>query len=399
MLGQKYFEKRLGDIYQYSRIAYKSGDGRANEREYSWELCVDVCGNIIFVLSSNDLLQDVSNISKIDHFSGTSGDDIWDITCSDIHILSKEFGISQKPALFSLPNSIVLARRDQTESVINLAKAYFSNFDFFRVDCEQGFSININNKNLCFQTLGVSKKFIELIDVGRIPNAILSHVSIPVDKNDNISVIEEEARSISWFLSLLSLNSNFIPIIEYLSNNQILQYSIENTVKNLYCRSYIVDNFRIEEGIPKAFETCYENYKSWQAKIDINSLIGFLVEINQQKYIDLKLAAMLMAYEYLLLKYLLEKGMSQNKIGNNIQQKLRQVNHYLCFIPSEMMSDTLRDSVRNPLFHQGEIPLLKLTDKINLFKKYYDLLIRIILRILDYKGQYVSVVTHSPSQP
>jgi hypothetical protein len=191
----------------------------------------------------------------------------------------------------------------------------------------------------------------------------------------------------------------FIPIIEYSSDSEILQYSLENTVKTSFCRRYIIDNFRINEGIPKAFESYYESYKNWQTKIDINSVIGFLVEINQQEYIDLKLAVMLMAYESLLFKYLLNQGLSQDKIGENIQQKLGQINKYLRFIPSDMMDDMLRASVRNPLFHQGEIPLLTFDDKINLFKKYYDLLIKIILRILGYTGQYMSVDTHRPSQP
>ena len=114
--------------------------------------------------------------------------------------------------------------------------------------------------------------------------------------------------------------------------SEILQYSLENTVKTSFCRRYIIDNFRINEGIPKAFESCYESYKNWQTKIDINSVIGFLVEINQQEYIDLKLAVMLMAYESLLFKYLLNQGLSQDKIGENIQQKLGQINICVLFL-------------------------------------------------------------------
>lgn len=50
---------------------------------------------------------------------------------------------------------------------------------------------------------------------------------------------------------------------------------------------------------------------------------------------------MLIAYEYLLLKYLISKGLARDKIGENIQKKLNQVNCYLGFIPSEMTKDTL----------------------------------------------------------
>ena len=407
MLGQNYFEKRLGDIYQYSRIPYISGKGRTNQSEYFWELCVDSCGNIIFILSSFDSLQKLDDTPKIAHVSGVSEDDVWNLNCTNVHILAREVEVSKEQVLFCLPSSIVLTRKEQLSSRITLAKAYFSNFDFFRVDCERGFFANIGDKKLCFQTLETHKKLVDLIDIDRIPNALLSQVSIPVDKDESISTIEDEARSISWFLSLLNLDATFIPIIEYYSDSEIIQYSLEDTVKNSFCRSYIIDNVRIDGGIPKAFESCYESYKNWQAKIDINTLIGFLVEINQQKYIDLKLAVMIMAYENLLLKYLLNQGLTQDQIqeptkkqiGENIQQKLRQINTFLRFIPSDLMDDTLRDSVRNPLFHQGEIPLLTISDKRALFKRYYDLLIRIILRILGYTGQYMSIVTHSPALP
>ena len=146
MLGQNYFEKRLGDIYQYSRIAYKNGKGIINDRKYFWELCVDACGNIIFILSLCNSLQDSTNISKIKHFSGVSDDDIWSLNCTDIHILAKEVEVSEKLVklvLFCLPSSIVLARKDQLPSEITLAKAYFSNFNFSGVDCEGGFFINV----------------------------------------------------------------------------------------------------------------------------------------------------------------------------------------------------------------------------------------------------------------
>jgi hypothetical protein len=127
MLGKNYFENRLGDLYEYSHIPYKCGEGKANSKEYGWELCVDACGNIIFILSSHDHLQDLNDISKIEHFSGISDDGIWNISCTSIHFLATEVEASQKPALFCLPGSIVLKCKDQLASTPTLAKAYFSN--------------------------------------------------------------------------------------------------------------------------------------------------------------------------------------------------------------------------------------------------------------------------------
>ncbi len=152
--------------------------------------------------------------------------------------------------------------------------------------------------------------------------------------------------------------------------------------------------FKISQGIPNAFDEIYQNYKAYQREICIDIIIIFIAEINQTKHINLKLAIMLMAYEYLLLKYLISKGLARDKIGDNIQQKLNQVNSYLRFIPSEMTKNTLRESIRNPLFHQGEIPDFDIYEKIDIFNKYYDLLIKIILKILGYTGKYVSLLTH-----
>lgn len=64
-----------------------------------------------------------------------------------------------------------------------------------------------------------------------------------------------------------------------------------------------------------------------------------------------------------------------------------------------MMNDNLRNNIRNPLFHQGEIPDLPIQDKIKLFKDYYGLLMRIVLRILRCDGEYRSIKTGQTSIP
>ncbi|MDB9376008.1 hypothetical protein [Nodularia sphaerocarpa] len=405
MFTQDYFKKRLGDIYEYSRIPYKCGEGKSDKNiEYFWELCIDASGSIIFILHTKEPIQHLDNelsFKKINSFSGISGDEIWEIECRNLHFLAeteKNCATYHRLSLFYLPNSITLKRKEQETKQLTLAKAYFSNFTFSAVDCECGFLVNINGKEVCFQMLENNKQLLNLIDMERINSAIISQVSIPINKDENIDCIQYEITSISWFLSLINLNLKFIPIVEYYADGEIVQYFIENTVKNYFNRNYVIDNFRINGGIPKAFNDSYEKYKALQRSMDINTCIGLLAEINQQKYIDIKLATMIMAYEYILFKYLLSQGLTQDQVGNNIQQKLRQVNKYLRFIPSQMMDDTLRDSVRNPLFHQGEIPLLTFNEKIDFFKKYYDLLIKIILRILSYTGEYMSIVTNSPSQ-
>ncbi|MGF1987083.1 MAG: hypothetical protein RMY62_004380 [Nostoc sp. ZfuVER08] len=399
MLGQNYFATRLSDIYEYSRIHYRCGEGVSSENiDYFWELCVDVSGNIIFLLHTKIFTHFLEEIPKIKSFTGTSNDKAWKINCTDIHVLSVEAKIPNKLTYFCIPSIVNLEKQRNDVNVFNYAKAYFTNFEFSSIESDRGLVVNINGKDFCFQMIDKCKIIIDFLKRERINNALISTVTISFNSGESIKEIEDEIKSISWFLSLLNINGTFTPVIEYSDGNDVVKFSIENTVKNNFHRNCIIDNLLIEEGIMNAFIECYQNYKNWQKNSDINTLISFMVEINQQKYIDIKLATMLMAYEYLLFKYLLNQGLTQNEIGDNIQQKLKQANKYLRFIPSKMMDETLRGSVRNPLFHQGEIPRLQSNEKIEIFKQYYNLMIKIVLKILGYTGEYISIITHKPSK-
>lgn len=402
MLGKNYFSNRLGDIYEYSRIHYKCGDGEGifnnNPAKYYWELCVDVSGNIIFVLHPKNNYIPLDNF-RINSFSGKSNDETWNINCTDIRIVKQSVKVNENHSLFCIPSTVILTRKTQSANTPNQAKVYLSNFDFVGLDDKQGFFVKINStKSIYFQLLENKKEISELIEIKRIDNAILSTFDIPINDDETIDEIELEIESISWFLSFLTMNLNATPIIEYYSDNQIVKYFIKNEYKTTYKSSYIIDNFYIDRGIPRAFNTSYQDYKISQNQLNINIFINFLLEIHQQPHIELQIAIMLMAYKYILSKYLLAQGILINDM--NLQQKLKQLNSIMImrFIPSNLMSDdTLRASIRNPLFHQGEIPLLSLDKKIDFYKKYYDLLIRITLRILNYSHEYISRETQSPS--
>lgn len=397
MLGKDYFANRLGDIYKYSRIPYKSGKCVSNqENNYFWELCVDVSGNIIFVLHSNTITDCTLRISCIQSISGMCDDEVWEITSTNIVIQKITTSFQENSVLttyFCIPNSIILKLKCQAPINFSLVRGYLSNFSF----SNRSFAAKVDDKEIQFQMLETSKNIIELIEVKRIDNALLSILEVPVKESEDIDNIKAEITSISFFVSLLSANLNSVPIIEYISEDMVSQILIENTNKKSFHTKFIIDNFKISQGIPNAFNEIYQNYKAYQSEICLDIIINFIAEINQTKHINLKLAIMLMAYEYLLLKYFISKGLARDKIGDNIQKKLNQINYYLRFIPSEMMKDTLRESIRNPLFHQGEIPDFDIYEKIDIFNKYYDLLMKIILKVLSYTGKYVSLLTHEPT--
>jgi hypothetical protein len=56
MVGKEYFERRIGDIYHLSPIAYMSGEGDLRDQTESikvqWELNVSITGEYLLVLTS-----------------------------------------------------------------------------------------------------------------------------------------------------------------------------------------------------------------------------------------------------------------------------------------------------------------------------------------------------------
>lgn len=404
LLGKKYFKNRLADIYQYSRIPYLSGEGKCDQNiGYLWELCIDLAGNIIFILHLKDndnffLEQLCSSTTKITSFSGISCNKKWNIKCKSLHFLSAEIVKDRKNSIFYIPSSITLEKENNKNKPPNVAKADFADFAFSDINGQSEFVVNSNNKELRFNMIDSNKKLRNLIDIKRIDNAILSCVTIPINRSESLDSIASEAESISWFLSFLNLNTISVPIIEYLVDGDIVQYSIRNTTKKTSGIKYIIDNNQIAKGIPTAFDQCYKNYKYWQNQIKINILIDYLAEINRQEYIDIKLSNMIMAYEYFLTKYLIDQNLlPQTQTKKSIQNKLTLLNTQLRCIPRGMLNGYLRSSIRNPLFHQGEIPLMQIKDKIDTYKKYHDLLVKIVLKVLQYNGKYISIENNRPT--
>ena len=406
MLGKEYFEKRLGDIYDYSHIGYIAGKGTCGRRkEYDWELCVDVCGEVILVLTPTCHLGLVEKL-LINDFSGKSSDEEWEVSCNRLSVSKTVYQMSSanstgtdssREKLFCELWQPFSMKRGKRKGSITSARGYFRNLDFTRENLERGFSAELDKKTWYFQTLEHRSTLIELIDIGRISGALLSYVTIPLQEGENIDSIEDELSSVSWFLSFLRLNLVSVPVVEYWSDGTILAYSITSRGKSdLQSTNAVVDNLRIDGGIRYALEEGYSKYKELRLNIGFDVVFDLLSEIERQKYIELKLGLLIVAYEHLTLKYLLDQGMHEEKIGDNIHKKLAQVNKYLRFIPSEMMGDDIRGKVRNPLFHSGEIPLLKFDEKLAFFKRYHDLLICMILKILGYTGKYISRVKGYP---
>lgn len=344
MIGQDYFKDRLGRIYRFSIIPYMYGYNNGAcfllvitsilDLKYlkillflidrcifcSWELCVDVSGEIIFILTSNNF--HTESLSKINLFTGISCENNWIIECKEIYILNiKSYSSNSQKYVnksFCRPSSIKLVQNSK-DSKIDLARAYLNNFH--KVD-SHNFYVNIQEKEIFFRMIDNSKDILNLIETKRLSGAIFSEMIIPFDKSETIETVNHQIKSISWFLSFLSLNLTFPPVIRYYSGEEIIQYSINNYDQHPLNQHYsIIDNSYVYEGISKAFNSSYYEYVVLQANfsdskttLNFNRLIGLLVDINQQKNIDVKIAVMIVAYEYLLSKYLQDQGLPESEI-------------------------------------------------------------------------------------
>ncbi|WP_099240392.1 hypothetical protein [Synechococcus sp. BDU 130192] len=436
MIGKKYFKNRLGETYKFSVIPYMYGEGYGLHsifllfilkilnnkysrllvlyfyREvhqsplYSWELCVDVCGKSILVLTSKENYGLIPR--RINFFIGVSSDNTWNIACKKIKVLNVKSCCSDTEEnidfLYCRPFYVELSQESCSLIQPDYAKVFLSNFH----QNDNEIYVEIQEKLIHFQSLKNTKEILAFIEMERLSGAILSEMLIPFKKHETTEDIQYQIQSISKFLSFLRLNSILPFVIEYQSEKEAIQYSITNYPQHPLNRNYsVIDNSFIHRGIPNAFSCIYSNYVDLQAKfntkqatLNINRLISFMVEINRQRYMDVKLATLIIAYEYFMSKCLLDHGISSDKINNqNIQQKLGEINKVFRFIPKQMTGDTFRGNLRNPLFHEGEIPNLPIEEQISLFENYYDLLIRMVLRLFKYSGEYRSILTNQPSIP
>ena len=162
-------------------------------------------------------------------------------------------------------------------------------------------------------------------------------------------------------------------------------------ISSPYHSNGFIDNKTIHGGLVQYFNECYASFDALDREINLRMLVSSLQGMYEGKYLEHKIAGLLIAYEYFLTKYLVKLGHRIEEVKHlSIQDKLRRLNSHMRFIPSRLLGDTLRKDVRNALFHTWEIPLIPFEQKLEIYNEYFDLLIQIILRSLGYTGKYIS---------
>ena len=406
MYGEQYYKDRLIDIYEFSPISYLFGNGELQRPdsniEMYWELVVSITGEIILNLFSNGIFySNLFDDSNLD-FNGITNDGSWSISISSIHVskICSPIKNDLHTSISCIPQQICLVKiQDACE--LDKLEGLINNFDFIGSEVSKNgdlyelnqIRVNLKNKEVLFRTNDSHKAIKQQISLNRIDRALLSTVSIPINSYDEINHIEDLMFSICQLLSLLNINSCYCPVLKYWSNGQIVKIKIQNTISSPYHKNVIIDNINIKDGILHFFNKFYEKFYELNESLNLTIFIHNVLGMYEGKFLENKLAGLLTSYEYILTKYLVYAGENQDTVVNlSIQDKLRKVNKYLKFIPSKRLGDEIRENMRNPLFHTGEIAILSSDEKIELFRQYYDLLIQIILKIIGYSGKYISPI-------
>ncbi|MEF2248811.1 hypothetical protein V1L65_28155 [Paenibacillus sp. IITD108] len=412
MISDEYFRSTSGDLFDYSIIKNINGQGTLHgdsTRPVNWALSVDITGNKYLIIET-EMVSDFGGFyvnymsDKKYRLEGRSSDDQWTIKCDDIDISSTAFSLVDNQTTFICSFEQIFLQKHF--EAIKSVRAYISNFHFLGLEStnyggsflRDKFTIHIQNRQLEFKLLESSTVVKNLIKSGRIPSAIMSSLSVEINNDESIEDINNLLTNISFFLSTLTLNHNFCHVIEYESNDEVVMIEIANKMVSKYHGNILIDNLRISSGIKLIFEKSFMKYVELKEELDLVRFTHLIVELYQQRFIELKLATLIIAYEQLLTKYLLYSGVDIEKL-ENIQQKLGAINKLMRFIPKVLQDGELRDGVRNPLFHTGSIPFKTNEEIRSIYFEYQDLLMRIYLRIINYGGSYISRIDHNTSKP
>jgi hypothetical protein len=412
LIGIEYFKERLSDVYKYSLIPYISGIGTLKSNDLSlkvnWEFCLDISGQSHLILSYTGIPFKLAEAGKLINFSldGISIDKVWNITTNVVFVGSR-FHTSDglQNTLYCKSNEVIFSK-EKNDNRITSISAKVTNFDFLGLDYSEvrdqifrdKFSVTTSNRDIEFKLVDNYPEIKRLLEINRINYAILSKFKLEMQPDETIEMVNKEIYSITRFLSLLSLNTNYAQLIEYYDRNEMVRFTIIDSLKTNYHQNVLIDNHSVNAGILIAFNQSFEKFKELEEPLQLNGFVNRIVEMGAQRFIDNKFAHLIMTYESLITNFLIYQGNDKAEIEDmNIQQKLGRINRELRFIPKHLLGENLRE-LRNPLFHTGTIPFMTVQELYTVFSDYNDLLMRIILRIISYDGNYISRINFRPSK-
>lgn len=401
-MDENVFSKRLGDIYDYSPLKYMNGEAvissGAQAQDVHWELCLDVSGETHLQISYSGIPLRMRDFSLM----GETEDKQWIIESEKVYVFNTNHNSEGlRNTIYCKAPEINISKK-QSDLKIHRAEVAITNFDFLGSEYTivddhhhlNKITVLIPNANLQFILSENYKVIKELLQIRRISKAVLSKIIVNSNQQITIEELDKEIRQITMFLSSITLNTNYEQLINYFNGDELVAIKIIDTIKMDFHPNVLVDNHIIRGGINYAFDKMYQEFNMLSEPLRLRGYVNRIIDMQQQKFIDNKLAHLIIAYESLLTDYLIYKGATEREIGEmNIQQKLGRLNRELRFIPKELLGENLRE-LRNPLFHTGTIPLLNTADSFNIYSEYNNLLMKIFLRILSYDGEFLSRIDY-----
>lgn len=411
MFGEQYFRDRLIDIYDFSPVRYTHGTGELfysnSSMSVQWELVVSITGEQLLVLHTNG---GITHVHPGDHGLSLTGSlkcETWDISIPSMIVLGVSVGIGNEAfsSMTCCARDIFLKKKGISKNQIDQLEGLISNFDFLGSEVTQEITqkglkesldqitVTIRDQEVCFRTIHEAKLIKEQITSRRIDRAILSSVKMKPSTSNSLEELSCFLESICLFLSLISINSCMCPIIKHWTGTELQKIHIRDSISSPYHRNVFIDNSHVRHGIRDILSNCYEEFVRIDSSINMRLLVHNLLGMYEGKFIENKLVGLVITYEFLLTRYLVILGYKLEDVKDlSVQDKLCRLNNHMRFIPSKLLGDGLREKVRNPMFHTGEIVILSGDQKYKIYTEYLDLLIQIILRILGYDGRYISPI-------
>lgn len=402
LMDENVFSKRLGDIYDYSLLKYMNGEAvissGAQAQDVHWELCLDVSGETHLQISYSGIPLRMRDFS----LKGETGDKHWIIESEQVYVYNTNHNSEGlRNTIYCKAPEINISKK-QSDFEISKVEVFITNFDFLGSEytivdnhhCLNKISVSLPNVDLQFILSENHKAVKELLQIRRISKAVLSKIIVSSNQQITIEELNKEINQITLFLSSITLNTNYEQMINYFNGDELVAIKLMDTIKMDFHLNVLVDNHIIRGGINYAFDKIYQEFSMLSGPLRLKGFVNRTIDMQQQKFIDNKLAHLIIAYESLLTDYLIYKGATEREIGEmNIQQKLGRLNRELRFIPKELLGENLRE-LRNPLFHTGTIPLMDISDSLNIYSEYNNLLMKIFLRIFSYDGEFISRIDY-----
>ncbi len=408
MLGQHYFERRLGDIFDLSPIPYMSGGGELADGtaplQVQWELAVAVTGEPILALSTRTVLGP-DRMAKDGRFvewrlSGHSEDGAYEVTVEGAILSQLSFTTNEEYATYFGHFKTMKIDRVGASSPTTL-HALVRNLDFLGLEWSQHgtqqrqdkFHVNVAGRQVYYHHYADNERLKELIGIDRIDRAILGEIHVPITAGESVEAALNILEMIEWLTAFLTMNRTFSPVIKLTDQGNVCGWLITATSSDPYRRGEIIDNHFIPGGLKAAIEAMHPSFVSLEPKLELRRFVDMVLVMRNQKQLEFMLAGLLLSYEFFTTMFLTDKGQPPAQ-ESNVQQKLNQLNKYLRFIPKGMLDDTLRKSIRNPLFHQGAIVGADMDALWDWYTSYFDLLLQVAFVTLGYSGDYISPINH-----